>query len=117
MKFNRATIVLLPFLASVLQVIVTSPKDANAQSNYPTSIVYLVRNEKGDLMDPAKLEAISSAKGEEMTPGKTFVKNADGTTSDDVKCLASRLEMGRRPVRLSELTLKFNGKTMHLIFH
>src|SRR6185503_8538559 len=67
-------------------------------------------------LDPAKLEAIVAAKGEEMKAGVTWLRNPDETITDDVKCLKSRLDIGGRPVALSELTLKYGGKTMRLLF-
>ena len=92
------------------------PELMPAQSNGPCQIIYLVRDEKGELLDPALLESIAAAKGEEMKPGETFIKNADGTTTENVKCLKSRLDIGGKPLRLSELTLKYHGKTMRLSF-
>ena len=91
--------------------------EARPQSNGPCQIIYLVRDDKGVLLDPAKLESIAAPKGEEMTAGTTFIKNADGTLTKDVKCLKSRLDIGGKPVALSEMTLKYGGQSMRLVFN
>ena len=104
-------------LALVFCADAATPAAAFAQSHAPTSIVYLVRDAKGEIFDPAKLDSVSSPKGEEMKPGKILFFNPDGTVNREVKCLTSRVDHGGRPVLLSELTLNHNGKTMRLIFN
>ncbi|MCE9531226.1 MAG: hypothetical protein K8T89_08915 [Planctomycetes bacterium] len=117
MKHTLWVSILWRWLPVMALIIVAFPTSAHAQTEYPTSIVYLVRDEKGVLLDPAKLEAITTPKGEEMKLSKTFLEKPDGTTNLDVPCLASRLDLGGRPVKLSEMTLKLNGKSMRLIFN
>ena len=95
----------------------TADLTAVAQSHRPAHVIYLVRDEKGEILDPKKLEAIVAPKGQEMKADTTFLKNADGTTTDDVKCLESKVDVGGRPVSLSEMTLKLRGQTMRLIFN
>jgi len=89
----------------------------SAQSHGPCEIIYLVRDEKGELLDPAQLDSIISPKGEEMKAGTAFIKNPDGTATSEVKCLKSRLDLGGRPVSLSEMTLKYRGQLMRLRFN
>jgi hypothetical protein len=89
---------------------------ARAQSHRPAVIEYLVRDEAGKLLDPAKLEVVATKKGEEMKPDTALVPGADGKR-ETVKCLSSRVDIGGRPVALSELTLKYGGKTMRLLFN
>ena len=90
---------------------------ALAQSHRPALVVYLVRDEKGEIMDPKKLDSVSAPKGQEMKAATTFLERDDGTTTKDVKCLQSKVDAGGRPVIVSEVTLKLRGKTMRLIFN
>jgi hypothetical protein len=102
-------------LAAVPFLVVGVP--AITQTYRPGSIQYLVRDEGGAFLDPAKLDAVIAKKGKEMKPGTTFVKNPDGSITDKVKCLSSRVDLAAKPVTLSELTLKYRGQTMRLVFN
>jgi hypothetical protein len=101
-------------LALALSTAIHQPS-AWAQSNRPAVIEYVVRDEAGKLLDPARLEAVSTKKGEEMKPGTALLLHADGT-QESVNCLESRIDVGGQPVKLSEMTLKYGGKTMRLVF-
>lgn len=103
--------------AFLLMLVALFGKEVRSQSHGPCEIIYLVRDEKGELLDPAKLDAIESPKGEEMKSGTCSLRNPDGTYNDKVKCIKSRLDIGGRPVALSEMTLKYQGKTMRLVFN
>lgn len=110
MKLTRFVfLVVLVWCATVAAV--------RAQSDYPTRIVFLVRDAQGNILDPAKLDAVVSPKGEEMKASTTFIEHADGSVTRNVKCLESRLHLGGGPVHLSELTLTYQGKKMRLLFH
>jgi hypothetical protein len=105
------------FLLSLLLLEALFVSAALAQSNGPCEIIYLVRNENGEPLDPANLDAIVSPKVEEMKTGIAWIRNSGETITQNVKCLKSRLDIGGRPVTLSEMTLKYAGRTMRLLFN
>jgi hypothetical protein len=105
------------FLLSLLLLEALFVGAALAQSHGPCEIIYLVRSENGEPLDPASLDAIVSPKGEEMKAGIGWIRNPDETITQNVKCLKSRLDIGGRPVTLSEMTLKYAGRTMRLQFN
>jgi hypothetical protein len=105
----------LPVVAPLLLSAVV-PGRGFGQCHRPAALHYLVRDEKGALLEPAKLDSISARKGEETKPGKTFVKER-GERIRTVKRLWSRIDLGGKPVRLGELSLKYRGQTMRLIFN
>ena len=109
--------VLLLAVACVAWQVCFAEVSARAQSHRPAHVIYLVRDEQGAILDPKKLDSVSAPKGQEMKAATTFLKNEDGTTTLDIKCLESKVDVGGRPVSLSEITLKLRGQTMRLIFN